>query len=411
MRTLRKTVILLILASCSLPALLKAQAISERTFKYIERVQKMMEAEQYQDALTYLKKVQEFKMTDYDTAVIAQATGEVQATLERYLEAAQSFEQALLLDVLGERNNQQLRLSAGQLYIGQEQDEKGIAYLEQWLENEDEPRAEVLITMATAYSRLKDFPSALVYVEKAIRSTDEPRLQWYDLWVALNFNSGKIDACIVVLEEVISKFPSEKKYWIYLANMYLSKDEQSKSLAVLKLAYDRGFVTEPREILRLARLYLFEGVPVKAGELLSQALDNGQVERNEKNFRLLAEAWYKSQEIDEAKGAFKNAGELAETGEHDLYRAQMHLDSEEFEAAVEALEKAIEKGVKQQAQAIMMLAMAQFQLRHYDQALAVLDKAAEFPKIAEQSKQWKGFIIEERQRHKEYAQLKAETEH
>ncbi len=409
MRSIRKTVILLILAACSLPALLNAQAISERTFKYIERVQKMMEAEEYQDALVYLTKVQTFKMTDYDTAVIAQAKGEVEATVEKYLEAAQSFEQALILDVLGERSNQQLRLSAGQLYIGQEQDEKGIEYLEQWIENEDEPRAEVLITMATAYSRLKNFPSALVYVERAIRSTDEPRLPWYDLWVALNYNSGNIDASILVLEEVISKFPDEKKYWLYLANMYLSKDQQSKSLAVLILAYDRGFVTEPREIVRLAKLYLYEGVPVKAGDLLTKALDQGVIERNEKNFRLLAEAWYKSQEIDFAKGAFKIAGEFAETGEHDLYRAQMHLDSEEFAQAVDALEKAIEKGIKQQANAVMMLAMAHFQLRSYDEALAVLDKAAEYPKVADQSQQWKGFIIEERQRHEEYAQLKAEN--
>lgn len=407
MRTIRKTVILLVLATCSLPALLNAQAISERTFKYIERVQKMMEAEQYQDALTYLNKVQTFKMTDYDTAVIAQAKGEVEATVEKYLQAAQSFEQALLLDVLGERTNQQLRLSAGQLYIGQEQDEKGINYLEQWIENEDEPRAEVLIAMATAYSRLKNFPSALVYVEQAIRSTDEPRLPWYDLWVALNYNSGNIDACVIVLEEVISKFPTEKKYWLYLANMYLSKDQQSKSLAVLKLAYERGFVTEAREILRLAKLYLYEGVPLKAGDLLTKALDQGTIERNEKNFRLLAEAWYKSQEIDFAKSAFKIAGEFAQTGEHDLYRAQMHLDSEEFEQAVDALEKAIEKGIKQQANAIMMLAMAHFQLRAYEEALAVLENAANYPTVANQSLQWKGFILEERLRHEEYAQLKA----
>lgn len=409
MRTLLKFVSIIGLLSTILPALLNAQAISERTFKYIERVQKMMEAEEHQEALTYLNKVQEFKMTDYDTAVIAQAKGEVLATVEKYLEAAQSFEQALLLDVLGERSNQQLRLSTGQLYISEEQDHKGIAYLEQWIENEDEPRAEVLITMATAYSRLKDYPNALHYVERAIRSSEEPRLPWYDLWIALNFNKGDIDACIVILQEVISQFPTEKKYWKYLSSMYLSKEQPSKSLAVLNLAYERGFVTQSKEILHLAKLYLFEGIPVKAADLLSKALEKGQIERTEKNFRLLAEAWYKSQEIDEAKGAFKSAGEMSDDGEHDLYRAQMHLDSEEYTQAIQALESAIEKGVKQQPNAIMMLAMANFQLKQFDKALEALEKAAAYPKIAEQSEQWRSFIIEEKQRYAEYARLQAEN--
>ncbi|MBK1875433.1 tetratricopeptide repeat protein [Pelagicoccus mobilis] len=408
MRTLSKFTLLLGLASTLLPAILNAQAISERTYKYIERVQKMMEAEQHDEALTYLNRVQEFKMTDYDTAVIAQAKGEVLATVEMYLEAAQSFEQALLLEILGERSNQQLRLSTGQLYISEEHDEKGIGYLEQWIENEDEPRAEVLITMATAYSRLQDYPSALHYVERAIRSTEEPRLAWYDLWIALNFNSGRIDACIPILEEVISLFPSEKKYWNYLANMYLSKEQQGKSLAVLRLAYEQGYVSESRDILRLAKLYLYEGIPVKAADLLARALEKKQIEPTEKNYRLLAEAWYKSQEIDEAKGAFKSAGEKSETGEHDLYRAQMHLDSEEYEQAIEALEAAIKRGVKQQENAIMMLAMANFQIKRFDDALTALEKAKDHPKIAEQSKQWRVFIIEEKQRYAEYARLQAE---
>lgn len=407
MRSLQTYIITLAILGF-LPSLLNAQAISERTFKYIERVQKMMEEEKHEEALTYLNKVQEFKMTDYDTAIVAQAKGEVLATVERYLEAAQSFEQALLLDTLGTRSNQQLRLSTGQLYISEEQDEKGIGYLEQWIENEEEPRAEVLITMATAYSRLKDYPSALHYVERAIRSTEEPRLPWYDLWVALNFNKGDIDSCITILQEVISLFPTEKKYWKYLSSMYLTKEQPAKSLAVLNLAYEKGFVSESKEILHLAKLYLFEGIPVKAASLLSQALEKGQVERTEKNFRLLAEAWYKSQEIDHAKGAFKNAGEMSETGEHDLYRAQMHLDSEEYLDAVSALESAINKGVKQQANAVMMLAMANFQLKRFDEALTALEKAKEFPKLAEQSAQWHDFIIEEKQRYAEYAQLKTD---
>lgn len=394
-RTLR--IAALILVATQLVTTVCGQGISDRTFKYLTRINKMIEDEAYQEAYDTCLKIREYSMSDYDRSVIMNTEGNVLLSLERYQDAANVFIEVIEADELSDELIQNLKLNVGQIMISVENYEDGVKYLEWWLEAESEPSPEVLITIGSAWTQMGNYDKGLVYVERAIRDSDKkPEKSWLDLWLAIYFQKEDYDSCIEVLKEALVYYPDEKKYWSQLSGMHLQKEDDAGALASMRLAYVEGHLTKEKDLLQLVKLFYFLDIPYNGAEILRDNLNKGLISENEENYKLLAEGWLRSKEYDQALEAYKKADRYARTGEYDLYRAQIYMDSEDWVEASSALESAIQKGLPDEGMGLMMLVLVYYEQNLFDDALRSVKKAKDFPKYTKRAEEWEAYLEEEK---------------
>src|SRR5690606_829493 len=139
---------------------------------------------------------------------------------------------------------------------------------------------------------------------------------------------------------VIARFPAEKRYWQMLSAVYFQEQEERPAVATLAAAYHNGVLTEPEEILHLARLYLYLGVPHKAARILQDALARERLAETADHYELLADSWLRAQELPRAAATLRKALAADAGPETSLKLGRLHIQQEEWGAAQEHLQRA-----------------------------------------------------------------------
>ena len=115
---------------------------SEATGKKLLKVLKLAEDEKYEEALSILDKMTRKKrLKAHDKALVFQNHGMMLAALERYGEAAKSFEVALAQYALPEPTMLTLKYTLAQLYMAEEKFQRAAARLREWFESAENPGA------------------------------------------------------------------------------------------------------------------------------------------------------------------------------------------------------------------------------------------------------------------------------
>ncbi len=73
---------------------------------------------------------------------------------------------------------------------------------------------------------------------------------------------------------MIKHYP-KKDYWVQLSAMYGELKDQQQQLAAMETAYVQDMLTEEKELVNLAYLFLANEVPYKAAKVLDQGIDEG----------------------------------------------------------------------------------------------------------------------------------------
>jgi len=157
----------------------------------------------------------------------------------------------------------------GQIQVMQEKYDDAIVTLENWLklasapESVAKPTAQAYYTLAVTYYQAGRPKEALAPAQKAIEMATDPQESWYRLLLALYLDAEKYDEGIKLLDQIIIKYPN-KTYWTQLAAIYNQKDQMNKSLAVQQLAKYEGYITDEKDLTRMAQMFMVQGLPIAA---------------------------------------------------------------------------------------------------------------------------------------------------
>jgi tetratricopeptide (TPR) repeat protein len=158
------------------------------------------------------------------------------------------------------------------------------------------------------------------------------------------------------------------------------------------------------EFVTLAQLYMQREVPYKAGVLLEEKMADGTVAKDEKNYRLLSQAWTLAQEDDKAIPALQEAAERAKDGELDVRLANSYLNIGEYEKCVEAARNGLRKGnLDSVDNAQISLGMCLYNLQRYPAAKEAFRTAARTMKSERMANQWIQVIDAEIERNRQIA--------
>jgi len=382
----------------------RIHALDEMTWRQLNRINERVSNQQFEAAKEELNSLlTRAGRDDYLQAIIYQALGQIAWAEQQYDRASAHFEQALDLDILPDETHFALIYQMAQLYFMQERYADALKKLETWLCHTpvDETGASAWVIKASIHSRMNDFINALAAIDTAIALDEDPKEQWYQLKLAAHFELEQYPAAEATLESMVTQWPQEKTYWIQLSQVSYKLKQPEKALAIMALAYRNHLLDSESDLLWLSNLYSLADIPYRAAMVIEKGIEDGQVAPLERHWLMVADSWYRAEELQLALQAYRMAGEASESGEVDLRRSYILVDLEYWQDALTALNSALDKGGLDQrktAEAYLLRGVAHFNLKDFDRARSDWGLASQYEESREAARQWLNHLREEARR-------------
>ena len=412
----------------------KARALQTSTAKKMAKVYEALEevddaGEPKPDMETVLSVLTELRnkkdeLKSYDRSVMWNAWAYVYMTDGKYPQAMDAYTKLMNEPevTIGLRNGAILALA--QLNLAQENYQKGIQLILQWMDEVETVTAQSWSLLGQAYFAINNYRKSMSSLETAISLAEEegykPRESWYQLLAGciseLKEEIGEKESLLRqrdIFEILVNLYP-KKLYFIQLGGVYGQLGRERDYMITLKAAYQKDFLDKESEYLALAQLLLLNKNPYWAAEVLvsgqqkivttvetvvdevtkeeTKIEKTGPVVKDtEKNLKTLADAWRMAQEIDKAIPILERAAKMSKDGKSYVLLGNLYLSEDKVQDAVGAIKKGLEKGkIKDLSQVYLTLGQAHFELEEFDEAkknfrIAARDKTK---KIKTQANNW-----------------------
>ena len=412
----------------------KARALQTSTAKKMAKVYEALEevddaGEPKPDMETVLRVLTELRnnkdeLKSYDRSVMWNAWAYVYMTDGKYPQAMDAYTKLMNEPevTIGLRNGAILALA--QLNLAQENYQKGIQLILQWMDEVETVTAQSWSLLGQAYFAINNYRKSMSSLETAISLAEEegykPRESWYQLLAGciseLKEEIGEKESLLRqrdIFEILVNLYP-KKLYFIQLGGVYGQLGRERDYMITLKAAYQKDFLDKESEYLALAQLLLLNKNPYWAAEVLvsgqqkivttvetvvdevtkeeTKIEKTGPVVKDtEKNLKTLADAWRMAQEIDKAIPILERAAKMSKDGKSYVLLGNLYLSEDKVQDAVSAIKKGLEKGkIKDLSQVYLTLGQAHFELEEFDEAkknfrIAARDKKK---KIKTQANNW-----------------------
>jgi tetratricopeptide (TPR) repeat protein len=383
-------------------------SMREATYKELAKAQEAAEAEDWAEANKVLAKLQKQDLNDYERAQMLNLSAYIAYAQDNFGQAIRAYEQLLDQPGLPEALRTSTVYTLSQLYFSQENWQKSINALEQWMRLTNEDSLTAFEMMAQAYYQMGEYRKALRPAYKVLeikQAAGEPIPEHsYMLLRVLHYELGEYNMVVDVLHDLI-KIAPKRQYWMQLASIYGEMEDQRKQLNTLELMYLQGLLTEETEILTLIGLLLNNELYVRAGRILEENLESGAISSTFEHWRLAAQAWTMAQEDQKAVPALTRAAELSSDGKMDIILGNTYMNLGQWENAIAAARNALRKGgLDRQDQAHVMIGQALFELERFDEARSAFEAAGTDRRSRQLAAQWINYIESEKDRQRQLAE-------
>ena len=404
----------------------KARALQASTAKKMAKVYEALEVvddkgEPAPDMETVTRILTELRndkdeLKSYDRSVMWNAWAYVYFSSEKYTQAMDAYRKLIAEPEVTIPLRTGALLSLGQLYMVQEDYERGIQYVLQWQKEIEKVTAQSYALLGQAYFSLEDYKKSLSSIETAIKLAEEegykPRENWYVIMAAniseMKSEIGEKESLrrqLPIYEILVNLYP-KKLYFIQLGGVYGQLGRERDYMITLKAAHAKDFLDKESEYKALAQLLLLNKNPYWAAEVLISGqkkmitiVDEETEEEKivpvvkdtEKNLKLLADSLRMAQEIDRAIPVLEKAASMSKDGESYVLLGNLYLSEDRVNEAVASIKKGLEKGkIKNLSQVYLTLGQAYFELQEFEEAkknfrIAARDKKK---KIKTQANNW-----------------------
>ena len=404
----------------------KARALQTSTAKKMAKVYEALEivdekGEPAPDMETVISVLTELRnnrenLKSYDRSVMWNAWAYVYFSDAKYTQAMDAYTRLINEPEVTIGLRVGALLSLAQLNMVQENYDKGIELILQWMSEVEKVTAQSYSLLGQAYFQTGDYNKSLSAMETAVSMAEEegykPRENWYVILAAcigeLKKDIGEKESLLrqIGIYEILVNLYPKKLYFIQLGGSYGQLGREKDYMITLKTAYQKDFLDKESEYLALSQLLLLNKNPYWAAEVLVSGqkkmvtiVDEKTKEEKivpvvkdtEKNLKLLADSWRMAQEIDKAIPVLEKAAKISKDGKSYVLLGNLYLSEDRVDKAVEAIKKGLEKGkITKLSEVYLTLGQAYFELQKFDEAkknfrIAARDKEK---KIKTQANNW-----------------------
>ena len=369
----------------------KVKVPAPKVGKKVVQAFELFGQELVQDALNLLLEVRSNKA--YDNAFINKFIGNIYATMDDKTEEAISYlVKAYEPDELNYKEQGEVIKLLAQLYMMTKQYDQSIKMYKEWMAFTGEEDAKIYVRIANAYYEQKKMAEVIEPADRAIELATELEPTPYVLKLASYYDRKNYPKTVEMGETLVKLFPEEKRNWSQLGMFYVMVEDYKKGLSAMELAYKQGYLEKASEFKTLAQMYSQNDMPIKAAQIQEKYIKLGVLERTEQNLKTLANYFLAAKEMLKAAKYFGEAAEIEDTPSLYKRQGEMFFQAEKYAQAAVALNKALEKGVKNKGSVNITLMQAYFYSGKYKSAYAALNEANKYPSAKSQVNSWRQYI-------------------
>jgi tetratricopeptide (TPR) repeat protein len=367
----------------------EAPVIDPTTGKKLSDAIEALNAGKYAEAKALLAKINPERLSPYERSRVEQIHASVAQAEGDYASALKHIQAAIASGGLNEQETSQAKYQVAQIAIAQEKWQEGLNALKDWFATATNPNSAAYYLMAVAYYQLKDYKNAIPAAEKAIELSDKPQESWLQLLLALRLQNEQYAEALPILKRLLNAAPDKKSYWLQLSAGNSELQKYDDAVSAMEVAYRGGILTEAAEIKRLSELLLFVGIPYRAAQLLSKAIDDDKVKGDKKTYETLANCWIAAREYDKATQPLSRAAQLHENGDLYVRLAEVLMQREKWPEASDALQNALDKGkLKDTGNTKLLMGIAMYSQKKPQEARTWFQQAREYPNERKAADGW-----------------------
>lgn len=278
---------------------------------------------------------------------------------------------------------------------------KVIEHGTRWLEATGGAATEAHSLVAQAYYIQEDYPNALKHAQGAIdsaRRSGEPiKEPWLQIKLGSYDQADDMKGATATLEELVREFPNQK-YWgqLLAVNQQVTETDDRVTLNLYRLMFELGALKRDVDYVEMAQLAIEVGVPGEAVKVLEQGFANKILEEGDVARRkaLLQEAKKAAQNDQKLLASLDTEAKAAKAGEADVGLGTAYLSYDQYDKAVEALRRGLQKGgVRRPDEAQLLLGRALLKLNQAEDALKAFAAVPDSSKFARVANLWELYAI------------------
>ena len=368
---------------------------SRRVSRYLKTAAEKADDGEPDEARELLEKLGSARLNPHERAMVYRLTAHIAYGSGNYDEAVESFEKVLAEEVMSVETDDRIRYNIAQIHASQQNWQGTVDAIHRWLRYIDEPDPSGYYLLGIANYQLESFDAALEAAQTAVDLSPDPKEPWLHLLAALFVQRRDFASAAPVFEELVIRFP-KKQYWTQLSLIYGAREDYRSSLAAQQVSYAQGFLTEDKEVRRLARGYLYHSLPFPAASVLEEALERGYIEEDAEFYELLANSWVQAREYERSIPYLEKAASLSENGNLYVRLGQVRLQREQWEKAARALANAHDRGgLKDPGNARLLLGIALYNDGKLEQARRAFRVASDYDSTRDKANAWIRHLEEE----------------
>ncbi|MBU1439091.1 MAG: hypothetical protein KKF79_17210 [Gammaproteobacteria bacterium] len=335
----------------------KSQAVGEKVGKAIVKAYELYGQEKISEAIAVLSDVE--PSAAFDKAYMYSFLGKLYIEKDS-AKAMRYLMDAVKLDVLSFTDQSGLLRNIADLSLNDKKYQQALDYYQKWMDFTGETHPDVYMRIANCYYEMKQYNKVISPADSAIAGYKVPKKEPFLMKLGAFYETKQIKKAIGVLETVVVIFPEDRQWWVQLGQFYQLDEQYDKALAAIELAYKQGFLKSENEIKMLANLYNNNSVPYRAAALLEKHLKSGLLKKDRNTLASIASSYNSAREFDKAATYFGEVAKLENDGEFYRRQGTALLMAGKESAAVPALQKALDNGVKDKGRVHIALMEAYF---------------------------------------------------
>ncbi len=384
----------------------RTPAMREVVYQRLAEAQACAEMGDLQCARDKLNQVSRMRdLNSYETAQMHYFEAYMAFEAEDYNAAITAYEKVLQQPDLPISLEQNTMLSLAQLYAQQERYQEALSMLDRWFGVTESPGTTAYVLKAQIHYQLRQYeqgiPAIMAAIDLAREQGRELEESWFQLLNVFYFELENYPKVIETLTFMINNWP-KKDYVIQLASIYGQEGQEERMTALYEAAYEAGWLTRSQELVNLAQMLLQSEAPYKAALILEKGIEDGSIEKNEANWRLLSQAWQLARDDEKALPALTEAASRSNDGELDVMLAQSYANLARWEECAEAARNALRRGgLSRPDRANLLLGNCLAEMKDYSAARTAFEAALRDERSRSTAEQWLRYIREEQDRERQ----------
>lgn len=298
----------------------------------------------------------EERATDYDKAYAAQVAANAAYNADDLPATKAYLQQSIDYDQLDNNSHFQLMHMLAQLQAQDEEYDASLVTLDRYMQESGSQKPEDFGLKGQILYQMERYEDAIPVLKQAVDNSENSNPGMVQALMSAYAETGRNAEATALAEEIASNAPDDKRSQMNLAAMYMQTDQDAKALEVMERLRGQGQLTEDREYRNLAIMYMNQdGGERQAIEVLNEGLEKGVLKPDHDTYNVLAQAYYFSDQPGPAIEAYSKAAPLASNGETYLNLAKVLAGEGRDAEAAQAAQQALDKGVRDPAQARRLL--------------------------------------------------------